>query len=38
MYVCVCVCGKENDDITCKKLSKKKPSNIQLNFETKRIL
>ena len=27
VYVCVCVCGKENDDITCKKLSKKE------NFE-----
>ena len=32
-------CSKENDNITCKKLSKKKKtSNIQLNFETKRLL
>ena len=32
-------CCKENDNVTCKKLSKKKKTpNIQLNFETKRLL
>ena len=39
IYMCVCFCSTENNNITCKKLSKeKKTSNIQLNFETKRLL